>query len=223
MDIQLLLRGLTRMLAGFIAIALLMFIPAGTLAYAGGWLLLGLLFGPMLAAGIWMAYKAPGLLRKRLNAREPEADQRRVVLFSGLIFTAAFAVAGLNYRFDWPKLPEWLIWLGAALFLAGYALYGEVLRENEYLSRTVEVQPGQRVIDTGLYGLVRHPMYSSTLLMFLCMPLILGSPFSAAVMLGYVPVIVCRIRGEERVLEAGLPGYRDYESRVRWRLLPGIW
>ena len=201
----------------------LIFLPAGTLRYPQGWLLMLLLFVPMVRAGLVMMARAPELLRKRLQAREQENEQKQVVALSGLMFLAAFVLAGLNFRFHWCVLPPWLVWTAAGLFLLAYALYAEVLRENAYLSRTIEVQDGQKVVDTGLYGLVRHPMYAVTLLLFLAMPLILASPFSFTVMLLYLPIIVKRIRNEEKVLAEGLEGYRDYMKKVRWRLLPLIW
>lgn len=170
-----------------------------------------------------MLFKAPDLLRKRLDAREEEGEQRVVLALSALMFVAAFVVAGLGFRFGWLTLPAWASWLGAVVFLIAYALYAEVLRENAYLSRTVEVQKGQRVVDTGLYGIVRHPMYSATLLLFLSMPIVLGSPFSFIIMLAYLPIITKRIRNEEAVLARGLVGYRDYMGRVKWRLIPHVW
>ena len=223
MDTQLLKQALIKFSAGLLLVAALVFIPAGTLHYWQAWLLLCTLFVPMLIAGFVMLRKAPELLRKRLNAREQQAEQKYVLLLSGLMFIAAFLIAGFSRRFSWPMLPDWASWAAAAVFLLAYALFGEVLRENEYLSRTVEVQQGQRVIDTGLYGIVRHPMYMSTLLLFLMMPLILGSPISFAVTLLYLPIIALRIRNEERVLEAGLPGYTEYMRRVKYRIIPYVW
>lgn len=208
---------------GVALVALLLFLPAGTWHYPNGWLLMAVLFLPMLGAGLVMYRKAPALLQRRLNAKEKQGEQKWVIGLSGLLFTLAFVLAGLGFRFGWPQLPFPLCALFAAVFLLGYALFGEVLRENEYLSRTVEVQEGQRVVDTGLYGLVRHPMYMATLLMFLSMPLILGSPFGFAVMLGYVPILLVRIRGEEALLERELDGYAAYRKKVRYRLIPWIW
>ena len=184
---------------------------------------MGILFVPMFAAGIVMMRKAPDLLRKRISGKEEETAQRAVVAFSALMFVAAFAVAGLGFRFGWPTLPSWASWAGAVAFLLAYVLYAEVMRENAFLSRTIEVQDGQRVVDTGLYGVVRHPMYSATLLLFLSMPIVLGSPFSFAIMLVYLPIIVKRIRNEEEVLADGLEGYAEYMDRVRWRLAPHVW
>ncbi len=223
MDLKLFGQALAKFLLGAVLVGVLIFLPAGTLRYPQGWLLVLLLFVPMFLAGLVMMARAPELLRKRLQAREQENEQKQVVALSGLMFLAAFVLAGLNFRFHWCVLPPWLVWTAAGLFLLAYALYAEVLRENAYLSRTIEVQEGQKVVDTGLYGLVRHPMYAVTLLLFLSMPLILASPFSFAVMLLYLPIIVKRIRNEEKVLAEGLEGYRDYMKKVCWRLLPFIW
>ena len=177
----------------------------------------------MFIAGFVLMAKNPELLRKRLNAKEEEKEQKAVVALSGLLFLAAFVLAGLNWRFRWCVLPDWAVWVAAGLFLASYVLYAEVLRENTYLSRTIEVQEGQKVIDTGLYGVVRHPMYMATTVLFLVMPLVLASPISFLIMLLYIPLIAKRIRNEESVLEEGLPGYKEYKQRVRYRLLPFIW
>ena len=223
MDRDLFSQALTKVLIGILLTGFLLFLPAGSFDFWQAWLLMGVLFVPMLAAGFFMLFKSPALLRKRLNAKEEQGEQRAVVALSSLLFLAMFISAGLNRRFGWLILPDGVSWAAAAVFLLGYALYAEVLRENAYLSRTVEVQEGQTVVDTGLYGIVRHPMYMSTLLLFLSMPLILGSPVSFLLMLLYIPVIARRIRNEEQVLEAGLDGYRDYERRVRYRLIPYIW
>lgn len=208
---------------GLVLVGLLIFLPAGSLRFREGWLLLGILFVPMFIAGLVMLRFSPELLRKRLQAREEEMEQRLVLALSALMFLAMFVLAGLDFRFGWSRLPAWLIWVAAALFLLGYLLYAEVLRENAYLSRTVEVQEGQKLIDSGLYGIVRHPMYSATLLLFLSMPLVLGSLPAFAVMLCYIPILVLRIRNEEKVLAEGLEGYRAYQERVRFRLVPGVW
>ena len=184
---------------------------------------MGILFIPMFLAGLVMMSKSPELLKKRLSAKEEQGEQRTVILLSGLMFLAAFVVAGLNFRFRWLVLPDWVSWAAAGVFLAGYALYAEVLRENAWLSRTVEVQENQKVVDTGLYGVVRHPMYMSTLLLFLSMPLVLGSPLSFVVTLAYIPIIARRIRNEEDVLERGLEGYAEYRKRVRYKIIPFIW
>lgn len=223
MDAKLLLQALGKYVCGAALTALLVFLPAGTLRFWNGQVLMAVLFLPMLLLGCVMFVKAPALLRRRLNAKENEAEQKSVVAWSGLLFVAAFVIAGLGYRFGWPMLPRLVCLVFAGVFLLGYAFYAEVLRENEYLSRTVEVQAGQRVVDTGLYGVVRHPMYLATLLLFLSMPLILGSVFAFAVMLGYLPIIAARIRGEEALLERELAGYREYKQKVRYRLIPGIW
>lgn len=223
MDKRLFVGAITKFLSGLLLLGLLLFLPAGTFAWPDGWLLMGILFVPMFFAGLVMMAKSPELLRRRLNAKEEQAEQKQVIALSGLMFLAAFVLAGLNFRFVWMVLPRWIVWTAAALFLLAYLLYAEVLRENVWLSRTVEVQAGQKVIDTGLYGVVRHPMYAVTVLLFLSMPLVLGSPLSFAVMLGYLPIIAKRIRNEEAVLESGLAGYREYKQRVKYRLIPGIW
>ena len=223
MDKQLFGRAITRFLSGVMILGLLLFLPAGTLAWPDGWLLMGILFVPMFAAGLVMLAKSPELLRKRLSVKEEQGEQKQVIVLSGLMFLAAFVLAGLNFRFGWMVLPRWLVWTAAGLFLLAYLLYAEVLRENVWLSRTVEVQEHQQVIDTGLYGVVRHPMYAATVLLFLSMPLVLGSPLSFAVMLLYLPIIAKRIRNEEMVLEQGLAGYTEYKKRVKYRLIPGIW
>ena len=223
MDKKLFASAISKFLSGLLLLGLLLFLPAGTLAWPDGWLLMGILFVPMFFAGLVMLAKSPELLRRRLNAKEEQTEQKQVIALSGLMFLAAFVLAGLNFRFGWLVLPRWIVWTAAAMFLLGYLLYAEVLRENVWLSRTVEVQEGQKVIDTGLYGVVRHPMYAVTVLLFLSMPLVLGSPLSFAVMLGYLPIIAKRIRNEEAVLEQGLAGYREYKQRVKYRLIPGIW
>ena len=202
---------------------LLLFLSAGSLRYWQAWLLIGILFVPMLMAGLVMMGRNPDLLRKRLDAREKESEQKTVVALSGLLFIASFAVAGLNWRFQWWVLPNWTVWVAAGLFLLSYLLYAEVLRENTYLSRTIEVQENQKVIDTGLYGIVRHPMYMASTVLFLAMPLVLASPISFFIMLGYLPVIAKRIRNEEKVLEEGLEGYSEYKKKVKYRILPLIW
>ena len=223
MDKQLFGRAITRFLSGVMILGLLLFLPAGTLAWPDGWLLMGILFVPMFAAGLVMLAKSPELLRKRLSVKEEQGEQKQVIVLSGLMFLAAFVLAGLNFRFGWMVLPRWLVWAAAALFLLGYLLFAEVLRENAYLSRTIEVQENQKVIDTGLYGVVRHPMYAATILLFLAMPLVLASPLSFAVMLLYLPIIAKRIRNEEAVLEQGLEGYAEYRQRVKYKVIPGIW
>jgi len=216
-------KGLTKYLAGLVLVMLLLFLPAGTLKYAGGWLFIALLFIPMLIMGIVLLMKDPELLGKRLNAKEKQSEQKGVVAASGLMFLAGFILAGLSFRFGWPAIPRWGVAAGAVVFLLSYLMYAEVLRENTYLSRTVEVQSGQKVIDTGLYGIVRHPMYTATIFMFLAIPVILGSLISLAVFLIYPVVIIRRIGNEEEVLEKGLEGYTEYKKKVRYRLLPFIW
>ena len=223
MDSRLFAKALTRFFAGLIIVAALIFLPAGTFSYPQGWLLVGILFVPMFIAGLIMMKKNPQLLEKRLNAKEKESEQRAVILFSGIMFLAAFVLAGLSFRFGWLVLPFGVSIAAAVIFLAAYALYAEVLRENTYLSRTIEVQEDQKVIDTGLYGVVRHPMYMVTVILFLAMPLVLGSVISFIIMLFYIPIIVKRIRNEEQVLEEGLPGYAEYRKKVKYRLIPFIW
>ena len=223
MDGKLFGRAIAKFAGGVVLLGLLLFLPAGTLRWRQGWLLMGILFVPMFAAGLVMLRKSPALLEKRLNAKEEQGEQKRVILLSGLMFLAAFVTAGLNFRFRWIVLPEAVSWIAAAVFLLGYALYAEVLRENVWLSRTVEVQENQRVVDTGLYGVVRHPMYMSTLLLFLAMPLVLGSIISFAVTLAYIPIIARRIRNEEAVLEKGLKGYAAYKKKVRRKVIQFVW
>lgn len=223
MDRQLFFQALAKISLGVVLLALLLFLPAGTADYWKGWLLMGILFVPMFIAGIVMMLRCPELLRKRLNVKETEAEQKQVIRWSGLMFFAAFIMAGLSFRFGWLLLPDGVSWAAAALFLIAYLLYAEVLRENAYLSRTVEVQENQKVIDTGLYGVVRHPMYAVTLLLFLSMPLVLGSVLSFLIVLFYIPLIVKRIGNEEKVLAEGLSGYADYQKRVKYRLIPFVW
>lgn len=212
-----------KLLMGLVLVGLLIFLPAGTMDFFNGWLLVAVLFVPMLIAGVVMVICSPDLLRKRLNAKEKESEQKSVVALSGIMFVVAFVVAGLNYRYEWMVMPVWAVWSAAVLFLFSYLMYAEVLRENAYLSRTIEVQEGQRVIDTGLYGIVRHPMYSATVLLFLSMPLVLGSLPSFVIMLVYIPLIVKRIKNEETVLLDGLDGYDAYCKKVKYRLLPLVW
>lgn len=209
--------------AGVLLTALLLFLPAGTLQYPNGWLLCALLFFPMLILGIVLFIKSPNLLKKRLDTKEQAKTQKGVVTASALIFLAGFILAGLDFRFGWSHVPEILLVFASVLFLFSYALYAEVMRENAYLSRTVSVQENQQVIDTGLYGIVRHPMYAASVLLFLTMPLVLGSWYAFAVFLLYPVVISIRIRHEERVLTEGLAGYAEYKKRVKYRLIPGIW
>ena len=223
MDKGLLIQSLTKFFLGVIVLAVLLFLPAGSFHYWQGWLLMGILFVPMFIVGLVMMAKNPELLRKRLNAKEKETEQKTVVGISGLLFLAAFVVAGLNWRLGWWVLPDWVVWVAAILFLSSYLLYTEVMRENTYLSRTVEIQENQKVIDTGLYGVVRHPMYMATTALFLTMPLVLASPISFLIMLGYIPVMAKRIRNEEAVLENGLDGYKDYKKHVKYKVFPLVW
>lgn len=223
MNAKLFFQGLIKFFFGLILMGLILFLPAGNFKFWQGWLLIGILFVPMFVAGLILMKKNPELLKKRLNAKEEEKEQKIVILLSGIMFLAAFAVAGLNFRFGWIVLPMWASYISAAVFLAAYVLYAEVLRENEYLSRTIEVQEDQKVVDTGLYGVVRHPMYMSTLLLFLAMPMVLGSVISLVIMLAYIPIIVMRIKNEEKVLAKGLPGYEEYMKKVKYRIIPFIW
>lgn len=223
MDKKLLFQTITKLLIGMLLIALLIFIPANTINFWNGWLLMGLLFIPITLVGIIMLFKAPDLLRKRLKTKETEKEQKAVVLYSGIMFLAGFIIAGLNYRYNWIPLPNCIVTIASILFIISYILYAEVLRENAYLSRTIEVQENQKVVDTGLYGIVRHPMYSATILMFLSMPLILGSLISFIIFLIYPIIIAKRIKNEEQVLEKDLQGYSEYKKKVKYRLIPFIW
>lgn len=220
---KLFIQAMVKFLSGVLLVGLLIFLPAGTLSFWKGWLLMGILFIPMFIAGIIMLVKNPELLRKRLNAREQQTEQKQIVKLSGLMFILGFLLAGLDYRFTWYPLPDLVSRAAAVVFLLAYLMYAEVLRENTYLSRTVEVQQGQQVIDTGLYGIVRHPMYSATVLLFLSIPLVLGSVISFVVFLIYPVVIAKRIRNEEKILEDGLAGYSEYKKRVKYKLIPFIW
>lgn len=222
-NIKLFASASIKFLLGLVLVGLSIFLPAGTLYYPCGWLLMAVLFVPMFIAGVVMMFRSPELLRKRLNAKEKETEQKSLVALSGVMFIAAFAVAGLNFRYVWTVTPSWVVWSAVAVFLLSYVMYAEVLRENAYLSRTIEVQDGQKVIDTGLYGVVRHPMYSATILLFLAMPLVLGSLPSFVIMLAYIPLIAKRIKNEESVLLKGLAGYGSYCKRVRYRVIPYVW
>ena len=223
MNKSLLTQALIKLVSGLILICILIFLPAGSFSFWQGWLFIGILYIPMLIAGVILMRKNPDLLRKRLDAKEKESEQRTVVAMSGFLFLAAFIIAGLNWRFGWWLIPDWAVWVAAGMFLWSYVLYAEVLRENTYLSRTIEVQKGQKVIDTGLYGIVRHPMYMATIILFLSMQLVLASPISFFIMLGYIPVIAKRINNEEHVLEEGLDGYKEYKEKVKNKIIPGIW
>lgn len=220
---KLLINAMLKLVSGLLLCFLLLFAPAGTWNYPGGWLFCALLFLPILVLGLGLYWKAPELLKKRLNTKETDKGQQLVVAASCVLFVVSFAAAGLDFRFGWTSVPRWLVWTAAILQLASYGLYAEVLRENAYLSRTVEVQENQKVIDTGLYGIVRHPMYTATIAMCLAIPLVLGSWVCFVFMLIYPFLIIRRISGEEAILEAGLPGYAEYKTRVRWRLIPFIW
>ena len=223
MDKKLVLQAIAKFTLGVVVIAFLLFASTGTLEYWNAWLFMGMFFIPMLVVGIVLMVKNPDLLRKRLNAKEKEAEQKRVLMLGGAMFFCGFIVAGLDYRFGWVDLPTWVSIIAAIIFLLAYVMYAEVLRENTYLSRTVEVQEHQKVIDTGLYAIVRHPMYSATIFLFLSMPLVLGSLFAFLVFLIYPILLVKRIKNEEHVLEEGLEGYSDYKKRVKYRVIPFVW
>ena len=220
---KLLIEALTKFACGLLLVGLLIFLPAGTLAYTCGWYFIALLFAPMLAVGVLMLIKSPEFLKKRLDAKEKQSAQKGVVVFSGLMFVAGFVVAGLDFRFGWSNMPTWVIITASVLFLTAYALYAEVMRENAYLSRTVKVEEGQTVVDTGFYGIVRHPMYAVTILLFLMIPLILGSWYALIPFLFYPAIIVVRLKDEEALLSKELPGYAAYKQKVKYRLLPYIW
>lgn len=215
--------ALIKFTVGLLLVGGMLFLPAGSFRYGNGWLFLGLLFVPMLILGTVLLIKAPKLLQKRLDAKETETAQKGVVALSGILFVAGFVIAGLDFRFGWSRVPTWVVIASSILLLVSYALYAEVMRENAYLSRTVEVQKEQTVVDTGLYAIVRHPMYAVTLWLFLSIPLVLGSWWSLLCFVPYIAVIIVRIKNEERVLEKGLEGYTEYQKRVKYRLLPWIW
>ena len=223
MTMKLFIQAISKFLLGIVLVGILIFWPAGTLSFFNGWLFMGILFVPMFLAGIVMMVKNPELLRKRLKAKEKQKEQSMVIKLSGLMFLAGFIIAGLNYRFNWMMLPKGVSIVGVVLFLLAYLLYAEVLRENTYLSRTIEVQENQKVIDTGLYGIVRHPMYSATVILFLAIPLILGSLISFVIFLVYPFIISVRIKNEEMLLEKELEGYREYKTKVKYRLIPFVW
>lgn len=220
---ELFYQAILKFVLGVVVIGMLIFLPAGTFDYWNAWLFMGILFIPMLFGGIAMMIKNPKLLKKRLKAKEQQSEQNLVIKLSGLMFVMGFVMAGLNFRFQWIVLPDWVLWVSAIIFLLSYLLYAEVLRENTYLSRTVEVQDGQKVIDTGLYGIVRHPMYSVTIILFLSMPLVLGSIISFVIFLTYPIIIAKRISNEEAVLEKGLEGYAEYKKKVKYKVIPFIW
>lgn len=223
MKAKLLFQACVKFAMGLLFVGLLLFLPAGTFRYWNAWLFITVLFAPMFVAGIVMVFVRPELLAKRLQAKEDEQQQKIVIALTGLMFVVGFVVAGLSFRFGWLPIPTWAVVAASVVFLLTYLLYAEVLRENAYLSRTIEVQENQRVVDTGLYGIVRHPMYSATLLLFLAMPIILGSMVSFLIFLVYPVLIVKRIQNEEKVLELGLDGYTEYTKRVRYRLIPLVW
>ena len=223
MTAKLFLSAIAKFALGVVLIGALLFLPAGTMAYPQGWLLMGILFIPMFLAGLVMMAKNPALLKSRLSAKEKEREQSLVVKLSGLMFLVGFILAGLSFRYGWWMLPRWVSIVGTVLFLGSYALYAEVLRENTWLSRTIEVQEGQQVVSTGLYGIVRHPMYMATLVLFLSMPLVLRSALAFVVFLAYPAIIAGRLLDEERFLAAELPGYSEYMQKVKWRLIPFIW
>lgn len=220
---KLLAEALTKFTCGLLLVSLLIFLPAGTLQYTYGWLFVGLLFVPMLIAGFVMLYKSPGLLKKRLDAKEKQGTQKGVVAISGLMFIIGFVVAGLDFRFGWSNIPAFVVIAASVLFLVAYALYAEVMRENAYLSRTIKVEEGQTVVDTGMYGIVRHPMYAVTVLLFLMIPLVLGSMYALIVFAFYPAVIVVRLKDEEDLLTRELPGYSEYKQKVKYRMIPFIW
>lgn len=220
---KLLINALTKFICGLILVGLLIFLPAGTIHYAGGWLLVGLLFIPMLIAGFVMLFKSPAFLEKRLDAKEKQATQKGVLAFSGLMFIGGFVVAGLDFRFGWSRMPSAVVIAASILFLFAYALYAEVMRENAYLSRTIKVEAGQTVVDTGLYGIVRHPMYMATVLLFLMIPMVLGSWYALIVFAFYPAIIIVRLKNEEALLTRELAGYAAYRKKVKYRLIPFIW
>ena len=223
MSVKFFVEAIVKFIFGVLLIGLLIFLPANTINYWNGWLFMGLLFIPMFIAGIVMMIKSPELLKKRLNAKEKENEQKEVIAFSGLMFLAGFIISGLNYRYCWIMVPDSVVIISSVVFIIAYILYAEVLRENAYLSRTIEVQENQKVVDTGLYGIVRHPMYAVTILLFLSMPLVLGSLISFAIFLVYPFIISKRIKNEEEVLEKELEGYSDYKKKVKYKMIPFIW
>ena len=223
MNKKLFANGILKFLSGIVLVGLPLFLSAGSFVYWNAWLFMGILFIPMFIAGLILMKKNPYLLERRLDVKEKQSEQKTVIALSGIMFLSGFIVAGLDYRFQWIKLPNWLVIVGAVIFLIAYGLYAEVLRENTYLSRTIEVQENQKVIDTGLYGIVRHPMYAVTLILFLSMPIVLGSVIAFIIFLTYPFIIAGRIKNEEKVLEEGLAGYKEYKQKVKYRLVPFIW
>ena len=223
MNKKLFANGIVKFLSGIVLVGLPLFLSAGSFAYWNAWLFMGILFIPMFIAGIILMKKNSYLLERRLDVKEKQSQQKTVIALSGIMFLSGFVLAGLDYRFQWIKLPDWLVIVGAVIFLIAYGLYAEVLRENTYLSRTIKVQENQKVIDTGLYGIVRHPMYAVTLILFLSMPIVLGSVIAFIIFLTYPFIIAGRIKNEEKVLEEGLAGYKEYKQKVKYRLIPFIW
>ena len=223
MSYKLFFQAITKFLIGALLVGALIFVPAGTIKFLNGWIFMGVLFVPMFIFGIYLMFKNPDLLKRRLNAKEKEGEQKTVIALSGLMFMAGFVIAGLNYRFGWVVLPNIVTIVASIVFVISYILYAEVLRENAYLLRTIEVEKGQKVVDTGMYGIVRHPMYIVTILLFLSIPLILGSIISFVIFLMYPFIIIKRIKNEEKVLERDLEGYIEYEKKVKYRLIPFIW
>ena len=223
MKLKLLLRAGVKMVMGFALLGAMLFLPAGTLQFANAWVFFIALFVPMIVVGAVMLFVNPELLERRLDAKEKQTEQKWVVASSGLLFVISFVLAGLNYRYSWFAMPEWSMWVSVAVFILSYVLYTEVMRENTYLSRTIKVEENQQVISTGLYGIVRHPMYTATVLLFLSMPLVLGSPISFLLMMLYIPIIAVRIKNEEQFLKENLAGYAEYKAKVKYRLIPFIW
>lgn len=220
---KLFISAISKLVIGLVAIATLLFAPAGTLAFPGAWRLLMLLFIPMIIMGVTLLIWAPETLSRRLRSKEERVKQKGVVALSGILFVASFILAGLDFRFGWSSLPHWVVWTSSIVFLLSYGIYAEVMRENEWLSRSIEVMEGQKVVSTGLYGIVRHPMYTATIAMFLAMPLVMGSWWAFLVMVPYVVAIVTRIKDEETLLTKELEGYLEYKEKVRWKLIPYIW
>lgn len=221
--LNLLVSALVKYIFGVALVALMLFLPAGDFVYPNAWLFMALLFVPMLILGVWLYVANPALLASRLKNKEQRREQKYVVALSGIIFISVFVLCGLDYRYDWSQVPRWIICVASVLLLVGYAMYAEVMRENAYLSRTIEVQEGQQLIDTGMYAVVRHPMYSATIIMYMAIPLVLGSLWALILMLFYPLVIVIRIQNEEQLLVQELPGYREYQKRVKYKIIPGIW
>ena len=220
---ELFLEAIAKFTCGLLLVGLLIFLPACTLAYSYDWLLIGLHFGPMLVAGFVMLAKSPDFLKKRLDTKEKQATQKGVLAYAGLMFLAGFVVAGLDFRFGWSKMSQWVTIAASVLFLLSYALYAEVMRENAYLSRTIKVEEGQTVVDTGLYGIVRHPMYAVTILLFMVMPLVLGSWYALIPFAFYPVIIIVRMKDEEDLLTRELPGYVEYKQKVKYRIIPFVW